>query len=589
MKKLFALILAVIMVMSLVACGTTEPATTTAPKDTTPAGTQPAGTTAAATTTEPVVDLKAFPWVEPGSVKITLGLQTNATVLDYNDNYLTKYLEEKTGLDIEFVFFSSDGAEAVQQLNLMVAGKEKLPDMICGISQAMIREWGADGFLYDLAPFFEQGLNVYSKEAHAILPDDVEARLWATAYSEDGGIYGFPTVTAGGTIDSLVFAGFINKTFAKNVGMNADEIDTVDELYQYLTKVVNEDGNGNGKKDEIGMLGTMKNNINKVELQVINAYVQFNEKFVFNVTDGKVWSPLCTDEYRQALITLNKWYKEGLISPLSYTLTDHAEQKAMVDTPDNYTVGVWYGHPTNVIDADSKIGLEYQAMPALQDETGLGGYYTRVDSTKVDMTCAISATCEHPELAFRLFDLMTEPYTAKVMRYGEEGVNWKLLDMEESEKNGLLTADGLPAGVEVIKDEWAEATKATWHAGILNAEAPGAWKHGLAINAGAAVIKPEHRNALSMGAYLNALERGEPAEVLKSVAYNDKEQEVIDTYEKGLKAYFKEARAQFVSGVMDPNNDADWEKYLKELAANGEEELMEAKQSAYDRLMDFLN
>ena len=76
MKKLFALLLAVMMVISMAACAANEPATTTAPKATTPA-TQPAGTTAAATTTEPAKALNELPFVEPGSVKITIGLLTS--------------------------------------------------------------------------------------------------------------------------------------------------------------------------------------------------------------------------------------------------------------------------------------------------------------------------------------------------------------------------------------------------------------------------------------------------------------------------------------------------------------------------------
>ena len=70
---------------------------------------------------------------------------------------------------------------------------------------------------------------------------------------------------------------------------------------------------------------------------------------------------------------------------------------------------------------------------------------------------------------------------------------------------------------------------------------------------------------------------------MKSVAYNDEEQVVIDNYEKGLKAYFKEARAQFVSGVMDPNNDADWNNYLAELDTMGLADYIATAESGYHR------
>jgi len=46
----------------------------------------------------------------------------------------------------------------------------------------------------------------------------------------------------------------------------------------------------------------------------------------------------------------------------------------------------------------------------------------------------------------------------------------------------------------------------------------------------------------------------------------------------------EEARALFVTGTLDPNNDADWEQYLSNLEANGMSQLLEANQSAFDRL-----
>ena len=46
----------------------------------------------------------------------------------------------------------------------------------------------------------------------------------------------------------------------------------------------------------------------------------------------------------------------------------------------------------------------------------------------------------------------------------------------------------------------------------------------------------------------------------------------------------KQARAQMISGVIDPNDDAQWAKYLSDLKANGEDELIEAAQGAYDRM-----
>ena len=38
--------------------------------------------------------------------KLTVGIGMSSTVTDYEDNYFTKYMEDRLNCDIEFVFFS---------------------------------------------------------------------------------------------------------------------------------------------------------------------------------------------------------------------------------------------------------------------------------------------------------------------------------------------------------------------------------------------------------------------------------------------------------------------------------------------------
>ena len=61
-------------------------------------------------------------------IKLTIGLIPDDGVLDYDTNLYTAYLEEKTGVDIEFFYFPT--TEFAQKLELMVAAQEELPDII---------------------------------------------------------------------------------------------------------------------------------------------------------------------------------------------------------------------------------------------------------------------------------------------------------------------------------------------------------------------------------------------------------------------------------------------------------------------------
>ncbi len=66
-----------------------------------------------------------------GKEKLVIALQTYSFITDYDNNYLTKLLEEKLGIDIEFYLLSADSSEATTQLSLMVSAGEEMPDIIC--------------------------------------------------------------------------------------------------------------------------------------------------------------------------------------------------------------------------------------------------------------------------------------------------------------------------------------------------------------------------------------------------------------------------------------------------------------------------
>ena len=577
MKKLLALLLAVIMVISMAACAPTEPDTTTeAPKGTTAA---PAGTTVAATTTEPALDLTALPFVEPGSKKLTIGIQINGTVLDYEDNSLTKYIEESTGIDIEPVFFSSDTDEARKQLSLMVAAKEKLPDIIIGIlDESMRLDLGHNGYLVDQTEYFEK-YSYYHKNYVESLSEAFQTRIKSKITDlTTGAIYAFPSINVDYGVGNVSWAGGINMAMAKNVGMDPEEIDTVAEVYDYLKATVKGDGNQNGENDELGLLYYQGLYNGNIEQWIINAYVYCNDSELFNVTDGKVWSPYASDEYREAMIEMNKWYAEGLISPLCYSLTTEAEMKALINKPENYTATVYGGHTTRFATAGDDFALQYTSIKHLADETGKGGWAVLKDNLSCSLRGYITTDCEDPVLAFRLMDFLCADTTMHYQRFGEEGVHWAHYDGEaEGHKDGL----GNWAGLKIIKDEFSTETKANWHVLLMQAGDPIGQNHGTNY---VDFSDPGHFRII---VYKNLWDRQAgkmPAELARGLVYEEEELETKNEYWDLYTQYVLQSRAQMITGVIDPNDDAAWEKYVEELEFNGESELMDIVQEAYNRL-----
>lgn len=587
MKKILALLLAVIMVISLAACNQ-QPANNTTENQ----GNQGATTTSG--------DALGF---VPGELpltttneKLVIGIMQNTKVLDYDDNYVTKTLEEKTGVDIEFMFFASGQADARQQLSLMVAGKETLPDIIVGfLDDAMRSELGNEGYLIDHTPYLEDSNMFYYGSQYLAVANETETNLFWNRYKDptSGAIYGVPTINNGGAVDICGYMGGINAEFAEAVGMKAEEIDTVEEVYQYLTKVVNEDPNGNGKKDEMGILYFPNGYRSNIEQWVVNAYVYWNQLSFFNVTDGEVWEPFSTPEFRQAFIELNKWYKEGLISDLSFSISTASEMKVLLETPECYTIGLFGGHPTNVCDPSSQIAATYTNLEILNDETGKGGYTVLGSNLNMDMNVSITSDCKNPELAFRFLDHNLNPELGPIFRYGEPGVNWIEIDgvLEvDGEEIAVYDETGFPAGYHVIKDEWSTETKATWHCSMNKMWVEAGYENGLNFNPGyggfAYYFTPGTRNELTWKIALEIKGGVEPEEKFFNVVYNEEETEIVTEVQAELIDTLNTWRAEFITGVKDPNNDADWEAFLDDMEDKGLYDWLDAAQDAYDRFLE---
>lgn len=566
MKRVFVIALATLLVFGMSAC-LQQPEPTTAPTTQTTVPT----TTQAPTTTEEPVDLSLRPFVEPGSVTLTIGLMQNGTVLDYEDNYVTRYLEQETGIDLQFELFPMDYKKAQEKLLQMVEKGEPLPDIILGIIDDRLRvKLGKEGVLTDLTPYFETSSFYMENELAAMSHREV-AYLWAEITEADGGIYAFPAFGTNDSPDICAYLGGINRVWAQKVGMDAERIDTVSEVYGFLKKVSETDLDEDGENDELGMLYRQSGFRSNLEQWIINAYVYCVDDDLFNVTGGKVWTPYNTKEYRQALIEMNKWFREGLIEKKTYDGFTDQDMKNMLS---RQNMAIWGGHPSLMCSGTKRVADTYAPLKVLQDETGLGGYAPLRSPYNIQKDAFITAQCQEPELAFRLLDFMWDDTCHHVMRYGEEGVNWAHIDGTTTGETDTL---GLPAGLRILKDEWQQETKTTWKLAPVYGKDD---QHG-----GTPLTIPEgHRNAITYGCMREMYRVSVPEELCQGMVFDRKEQKTVDTYAKWYKEYVLQARWQFIMGVMDPQDDEAWNKYLMTLKANGEIPLLEAYQSAYERI-----
>lgn len=408
--------------------------------------------------------------------------------------------------------------------------------------------------------------------------------------------YGFPSYQDA-YADRPQFMWFINMPWLEKLGLNLP--DTTDGLYEVLKAFKERDPNGNNKPDEIPLISSNGYDGNTYNL-IINSFLYYDPDYFFNVEDGKLTVPVITEEYRDALRYIRKLVSEDLYSPLSFTYGND-DLKAMLNLPkeQDTIVGMFGGTTTTLFDVDNEKVFEYEAAPLVEGPNGVKWCPNRIPTVRSNTY--ITKYCEHPEVAFRLFDYFTEEKRSLIERYGEPGVHWMYRDDDpaafdkqfpyKGPVTTMLNNEPKYGIIPGVDQPWTTPNNTIWnftfcsfwpmnlYGGAVAVGEPVATYYGEALEKGMAPLT--HRNYCvfkcaedKIGTY--------PDEVVTRLIHTAEETQAIAEIKSSVHNYVKEARALFCTGGMDIEND--WEAYVKNLESIGLKAWLYIAQTAYDRM-----
>lgn len=553
-KQLLSLLLALVMVVGLCACGKTGGTSSEQPDDGAPK-------------------------------KLTVGLAFKSNVISYDDNALTKYLEDKLNIDIEFVFFSSTSDEAKTQLSTMVAGGDKLPDVLFNFDLTDIERntYGQDGYFMDLAPYFDDPDWELAKEYkfHENMKEFAGEAAYARALYEPrdpkGALYSWPASCASYT-DQPIAHTYINATWLDKLGLEIPT--TYEELKVVLEAFKTQDPNGNGQPDEIPMIGT-NHNYNYIDHYIMNSFGEYvNDRVFYNVDEnGKVYIPYNTDEYRDGLRALNELVEAGYLSSLTWTMSAGKELNPLWTPADGVAkVGVVAGHVTLRTDGTSELVKQYVSLPPLE------GAYAPIMPPSISDTFYITTDCEDFDTAANFLMEFSTLETARRTRHGEPGVDWEEVINYSTQTPMVRYYEG--------RNPYAGQTSSTWatvgpFVGNYNEGSP--WAAGGDPNPPVETTEPtvtEYRSFLlgdiGQKVLAHAAENN-PAVTYIALSYTEDEIEENGAKYTELYNYVREARAQFATGALDIDDDAAWASYCKTIEDLGAATLIKTTQAVYDR------
>ncbi|OKP89847.1 ABC transporter substrate-binding protein [Paenibacillus sp. P32E] len=467
---------------------------------------------------------------------------------EYSEMEIFKRLEAQTNVKINWE--NIPDTDYTEKKNLLLASGD-LPDAFygAGFTDYELINYGKDGTIIPL----EDLINQYAPNLKALLDRRPDIKSSITA--PDGHIYGLPSWEEN-NLGTNPFFHVINKAWLDKLGLKVPQ--TLDEYTEALLAFKTKDPNGNGKQDEIP-LSFMHMQWCMDIAGIFGAFGLPDNLEHRVVRDGKVIFTATQPEYKEALNYFHeKWYKQGLIDPESFT-QDAAQYLAKGKTTDE-TLGsyIWWEIEEVVGTERSK---DYVLLSPLKGPKGDQIIGRANGGGPGRGAFVITKENSNPEITMRWIDQQYEPYMAAQIHWGPLDVVFK------KDENGKLVNLPLPEGASA--GEFRQKV------------APGAGGPGvITIQDLGKVVDLEPRaqqRAKDLEKYYDPYMEKEN---YPSIFFEPEELDKINKIEPELIKYVNTQRGRF---IVDGGADEGWNNYLKTLDKMGLNELMKIYQTGLDR------
>ncbi|WP_305768279.1 extracellular solute-binding protein [Candidatus Epulonipiscium viviparus] len=493
-------------------------------------------------------------------------LRPGITTYDPEANHFSKYMEEMTGVHIDFIEATS--ADAKQKFNIMMTGgdyTDVILSMYTGISELQL--YGEQGIFLPLNDLIDQHAPNIKKalEAH---PEVMEA--WTT---EDGNLYTIPEI--GWTTHSLVsHRMWLNYEWLDNLDLEVPT--TTEEFYQVLKAFKEQDANGNGDpNDEVPLSGSLGAWNGDPMPFLLNAFIPTSpaSQYINIAADGSLYYVKATDEYREYLKYMHKLYDEGLIDPMLFSQTKDQLLK-LGSNPEIAIMGATAGGSASVISnlTDTDRWTQYQALPPLTGPEGVRSAAHNVSYGSAKLS--ITNKCANPEAVLRYFDYMFTPEGSTYNVFGVVGEYSRLIPAEE----GMLNLIGEPA--MYINTPADSAKNFGWNnMGPIYSHPGHEVRYAVKENTEHDIEYVLYNSAVND--YLPVAQ--DPATILPPLAFTTDESRAIVDIVTNLNLYIDQVTSEFITGIKDPNDDKEWNEYLEMLEKNRLSEYLAINQASLDR------
>ena len=514
-------------------------------------------------------DAGTYPIVKDGTLDMTIFTMSMPNVEDFATNDFTKFMEEKTGIHMDFVTGGRDDWE--EKLNMLLQSDD-YPDIIMGVSPNIAKYGIKEGIFIPLDDYLtEENVPNYLN----VMKD---FDLGVTRET-DGKIYSLAD------INDCYHCKYARKMWVNTYyldQMGCEVPTTTDEFIDVCKKFLEM------KPDGIAVAGANEGWFTRMQDWLMGAYTFVPAKsetlvvrdYVALDTDtSKGTCVAASDQYKEGLKFINELYEIGAIYDGDFTQTSE-QMKTLINQEDEPVLFFTAGTISDAIDSASNNELyrHYEAMAPIAGPDGTRIAWTEPNYGVSSGAVCITDNCENVEAALRWIDFFYSETGDLCSQYGpDEGTDW-VLDPE-----GKVGLNGEPALYEVLNTYSAEAQNHDWQdVGIRVATE--SYRLGQAVEADVDPYSPDGLERLLFDATEELYEPyGANTNIvnLNELKITDEESTDVSTIAVEVEKAIEENSVAFMTGAKDI--DAEWDTYIQDLDKAGLQTLLEMYQTAYDR------
>ncbi|AYB44268.1 extracellular solute-binding protein [Paenibacillus lautus] len=313
------------------------------------------------------------------------------------DNQYTRQIKEALNVDVDHQFAAS-GQNLRQRISLAIASND-LPDAMV-VNAVELRQLVEADQIADLTEVYEQ---YASPDIKTIIENTNGAALDAVTF--DGKIMALPGVQANADGIHLLW---IRQDWLDK--LNLEPPTTMAELEDVARAFVEDDPDGNGQRDTIGITGPESGGKlyanfleSKNNLYGFDAIFSAHDSFPGYWLEGEDGSPVygsILPETREALASLRDLYSKGLIDP-EMGVRNKADEPIIAGKSGMFFAPWWmaYGPLTNAVKNDPEANWQAYALPLNQN-----GEFRPHAATPSTEFVVVRKDYEHPEVPMKLLN-----------------------------------------------------------------------------------------------------------------------------------------------------------------------------------------